>query len=74
MTQETSTGREFCSAVGRFDSFLTTYTKGTDGLSSATNGLNSTLQVLVVTIFITGSFIAEVQAWVAMEIDTPFFL
>lgn len=54
-------GKEFCSAVGRFDSSLTTSTKGTDGLSSGTNGLNSTLQVLVVTVFITGSFITEVQ-------------
>ena len=36
--------------------------KRTDGLSSGTNGLNSTLQPLVVTVFITGSFITEVQA------------
>lgn len=59
MTQKTGTSREFCSAVGRLDSFLTAYKKGTDGLSSGTNGLNSTLQVLEV---ITGGFITEVQA------------
>lgn len=62
MTQETVIGREFCSAVGHFDSSSTTYTKGTDGSSSSANGLNSALQVLVVTLFITGSFITEVQA------------
>lgn len=62
---------EFCSAVGRLDSFLAAFTKGTGGLSSGTNGLNFTLQVLEV---ITGGFITEVQDWGAMEIDTPFFL
>lgn len=70
ITQETGIGKELCSAVGRLDSFLTAYTKGTNGLSSGTNGLNSTLQALEV---ITGVFMTEVQTWVAMEIDIAFF-
>lgn len=53
---------EFCSAVGHYYSPLTTYTKETDGLSPGTNGLNLTLQVPAGTVFITGSFITEVQA------------
>lgn len=60
MTQETYSGREFCSIVGHYYSSLTTYTKETDGLSLGTNGLNSTL--LAVTVFITGSFVTEVQS------------
>lgn len=59
MTLETGTGREFCSAVSRLDSFLTACTKGTGGVSSGANDLNSTLWVLEV---ITGGFLTEVQA------------
>lgn len=61
MTQESSTGRGLCSAVEGFDSSLASYTKGTDGLSSGAKGVNSTLQVLVANVFMTGSFVSEVQ-------------
>lgn len=63
MTQETNIGWKFFPAVGLFDNLHK---------SNSVSGLNFILQVQVVTVFITGSFVAEVQAWVAMETDTIF--